>query len=217
MNVPYHVPQTPPDIALISATLPGTDAARVEQAFRFAAAAHDGHFRDEGTPYIDHPVRVARILWEDLGSRDVDLIVAALNHDVLEDCAWLDETVLAGALGARATSLIKDVTKAKVAEEDKPARDRAYLDSLRGLSHDSRLLKLADRIDNLRGVIHAGQPDKATRYLKVSREEFIPLALATDPRAADLVSLACDEVERYLTSTSHPEKQIPGQTRPGMM
>jgi guanosine-3',5'-bis(diphosphate) 3'-pyrophosphohydrolase len=205
LNVPYHAPQTPADIALISATLPGTDAARVEQAYRFAAAAHDGHVRDEGTPYIDHPVRVARILWEDLGSRDVDLIVAALNHDVLEDCAWLDETVLSGALGERATSLIKDVTKAKVAEEDKPARDRAYLDSLRGAPHDSRLLKLADRIDNLRCVVHAGQPDKAARYLKVSREEFIPLALATDPRAADLVSLACDEVEHYLSGTSYAD------------
>lgn len=198
LTVPYHAPPTPPDIALIIATLPASDAERIVAAYRFAAAAHHAHLRDEGTPFIDHPVRVARILWEELGSRDVDMIVAALNHDVLEDCEWLDEEVLAGALGQRTTSMVKDVTKAQVEEEDKAARDRAYLDNLRTIPVESRLLKLADRIDNLRGVISSGDPDKAARYLTVSREEFIPLALATDPRAAELVTQACDQIERYL-------------------
>lgn len=200
MTVPYHAPQTPPDIAMIIASLPPSDAERIEAAFRFAEAAHRGQMRDEGTPFIDHPVRVARILWEELGGRDVDVVVAALNHDVLEDCSWLEEEVLAGALGKRATGLIRDVTKPAVPDEEKPARDRVYLDSLRGLPPDSRLLKLADRIDNLRSVVHSGDPDKASRYLEVSRLEFIPLALATDPVAADLVSQACDDIERYLAA-----------------
>lgn len=183
---------------MIIATLPASDAERIVAAYRFAAAAHSAHVRDEGTPFIDHPVRVARILWEELGTRDVDMIVAALNHDVLEDCDWLDEQVLAGALGQRATDLVKDVTKEQVADADKPARDRAYLDNLRVIPFESRLLKLADRIDNLRGVVSSGNPDKAARYLTVSREEFIPLALATDPRAAELVTQACDQIERFL-------------------
>lgn len=198
MTVPYHAPPTPPDVAVIIATLPASDAERIVAAYRFAAAAHSAHVRDEGTPFIDHPVRVARILWEELGTRDVDMIVAALNHDVLEDCDWLDEQVLAGALGQRATDLVKDVTKEQVADADKPARDRAYLDNLRVIPFESRLLKLADRIDNLRGVVSSGNPDKAARYLTVSREEFIPLALATDPRAAELVTQACDQIERFL-------------------
>lgn len=205
MTIPYHAPQTPPDIAMIIASLPPSDAGRIEAAFRFAAAAHEGQARDEGTPFIDHPVRVARILWEELGSRDVDIIVAALNHDVLEDCDWLDEEVLSGALGQRATSLIRDVTKPAVPDEEKAARDRTYLESLRGLSPESRLLKLADRIDNLRSVVHSGDPAKAARYLEVSRLEFIPLALATDPVTADLVSQACDEIERYLAAL--PQRQ----------
>ena len=203
MTVPYHAPPTPPDVAVIIATLPASDAERIVAAYRFAAAAHNAHLRDEGTPFIDHPVRVARILWEELGSRDVDMIVAALNHDVLEDCDWLDEQVLAGALGQRATDLVKDVTKAQAAQADKPARDRAYLDNLRVIPVESRLLKLADRIDNLRGVVNSGNPDKAARYLSVSREEFIPLALATDPRAAELVSQACDQIEAYLVGNGH--------------
>lgn len=185
---------------MIIASLAPGDAERLEAAYRFAEAAHRGHVRDEGTPYIDHPVRVALILWEEIGVRDVDLIIAAFNHDVLEDCDWLDEGVLSGALGERATSLIADVTKPQVPEEQKAARDRAYLDGLRSLPHESRLLKLADRIDNLRAVVHAGDPDKARRYLDVSREEFIPLALATDPLAVDLVSEACDRIEEYLNT-----------------
>lgn len=198
MTVPYHAPQTPPDVALIIASLPASDAGRVEAAFRFAEAAHTSQFRDEGTPFIEHPVRVARILWEELGSRDVDMIVAALNHDVLEDCDWLDESVLAGALGERATELVKAVTKPQVPDDQKAARDRAYLDSLRTISSDARLLKLADRIDNLRSVVHSGDDAKAGRYLEVSRDEFIPLALATDPAAADLVAAACDAIESHL-------------------
>lgn len=194
----YHAPQTPPEIATIIATLPPGDAGRIEAAYRFAEAAHRGQCRDEGTPYIEHPVRVARILWEDFGVRDVDLIIAAFNHDVLEDCDWLDEEVLGGALGERATSMIRDVTKPQVPDEEKAARDQAYLESLRSLPPESRLLKLADRIDNLRAVVHAGDPDKARRYLDVSREEFIPLALATDPVAVDLVTEACDRIEEYL-------------------
>lgn len=180
------------------ATLSPEDAARFETAYRFAAAAHDGQTRDEGTPYIEHPVRVARILWEELGVRDLDILIAALNHDVLEDCDWLEAEVLNGALGERATGIVEEVTKPQVPEAQKAERDRNYFDRLRDISTEARLLKLADRVDNLRSVVLAGDPDKARRYLAVSREEFIPLALATDPVAADLVSTGCDKVERYL-------------------
>lgn len=202
MTLPYHAPQTPPEVALLVATLSPDDAAHFEAAYRFAAAAHDGQTRDEGTPYIEHPVRVARILWEELGVRDLDVLVAALNHDVLEDCDWLEPEVLNGALGVRATGIIEEVTKPQVSEARKAERDRDYLERLRSVSTEARLLKLADRMDNLRSVVSAGNPDKARRYLSVSREEFLPLALATDPVAAELVTVACDDVERYLAGQS---------------
>jgi guanosine-3',5'-bis(diphosphate) 3'-pyrophosphohydrolase len=208
LTLPYHAPETPPAVALIIATLPSSDASRIETAYRFAEAAHRGHMRDEGTPYIDHPVRVATILWEELGNRDVDMIVAALNHDVLEDCEWLDADVLAGALGERATDLIQDVTKPQVSEHEKPERDRAYLDKLRSIPVESRLLKLADRIDNLRSIVLAEDPKKARRYLQVSREEFVPLALATDPVAVELVSEACDLIEQYLLRLDPGASQV---------
>lgn len=198
MTNPYRAPETPVEVALMIATLSVEDGGRIEFAYRFAAAAHEGQTRDEGTPFIEHPVRVARILWEEFGSRDVDVIVAALNHDVLEDCHWLDSSLLKGALGVVPTALIEHVTKEQIAEDEKAARDRAYLDRLWEIPPQARLLKLADRLDNLRSVVNAGDPAKARRYLTVSRDEFMPLALATDPVAARLIGDACDEIERYL-------------------
>jgi (p)ppGpp synthase/HD superfamily hydrolase len=192
-------PPIPPELALIQAAVMPEDAERLDNAFRFAAAAHAGQTRDEGTPFIEHPVRVAAILWGELGCRDVDVLVAALNHDVVEDSELVDAALVASAFGERVAALVLDVTKEEAAAHDRAARDRAYLDRLPRLSLDSRMLKLADRIDNLRSVLRSGDPDKARRYLEVSRAEFIPLALSTDQAAARLVTEACDAVERMLS------------------
>lgn len=198
----YQPVPTPDELTLILATLTSDDADRVAYAFQFAAAAHRGQLRDEGTPFINHPVRVAAILWNELGCRDVDLVLSALCHDVLEDCAGIDEEILRGVIGDRALDLVLVVTKSQVPDDQKPARDRAYLDSIRGAGHDARLLKLADRIHNLRSILDAGDTAKARRYLEISRAEFLPIAAATDVTAERLVAAACDDVERYLARAS---------------
>src|SRR5690606_41957708 len=83
----YSLPtDLPPELALIQAQVGADDAARLEQAYRFAEAAHEGQTRDEGTPFIEHPVRVAAILWNELGRRgDIDMLIAALCHDPVAD------------------------------------------------------------------------------------------------------------------------------------
>lgn len=198
----YQPTPIPAPLTMILATLPPDDAGRLHYAFQFAAEAHRGQRRDEGTPFIDHPVAVAEILWGDLACRDVDMLVAALMHDVLEDRAEVEPGVLESLIGPRAFSLVEHVTKPPVPDERKPLRDREYLDRLREAPADVRLLKLADRIHNLRQVIHAGDPEKARRYLEVSRLEFYPLALATSAAAARHVAEACDAIERYLDALS---------------
>ena len=188
----------PPNLTLMLASLAPDAARRLLEAFHVAATAHRGQTRDEGSPFIDHPVRVAEILWSELGCRDVELLIAAVNHDVLEDCDTPDAAFMASVYGRRVTELVEAVTKATVATEDQAARDDAYLAALRHASHEARLLKLADRIDNLRCAPLAGDPDKAERYLRVSREHFLPLALMTSPTAERLIAEACDMVETYL-------------------
>lgn len=178
--------------------VPESDYATLTLAYEFAAAAHAGQLRDEGTPFIEHPVRVAVILTCELGSHDVDALKAALNHDVLEDCPDISRADLAAVIGERACAIVVDVTKQPVARQHKGARDRAYLDSLPTLAYTSRLVKLADRIDNLRSVTGAGDPDKARRYLAVSLAEFVPLAEQTDQTAAQLILEACAAIAAYL-------------------
>lgn len=188
------VDPVPSSLTLIQAALGPEDAERIERAYRFSAAAHDGQYRDEGTPFVEHPVRVAVLLWQELGVRDVELLVAALLHDAIEDSHEVDAELIVSAFGERVAGLVSDVTKDAVAPEDRDARDRAYLDRLPTLSADSRLLKLADRIDNLRSVMQSGDPGKARRYLDVSRAEFVPLAMMTDQAALRLVTEACDDI-----------------------
>ena len=196
----HEVPDpTPHALTLIQASLDPDDAERIEHAYRFAEAAHRGQCRDEGTPFIEHPARVAGVLWYELGVRDVDLLIAALNHDTIEDSDDVDRALVASAFGERVARLVCDVTKAPVGPEGREARDREYLNHLRELPEDSRLLKLADRIDNLRSIPNSNDDDKKRRYLEVSRAEFLPLAAATDPVAHRLVSEACDAIERHLT------------------
>lgn len=190
----YRPAEIPPELTRVLTGLHADDAERLLNAFRYAAAAHAEHTRDEGSPFIDHPVAVSVILAEELGCRDVDILIAALNHDVLEDCSWLTREAISSALGQRATELIAAVTKERVSESEKPARDQRYLEHLREIPADAKLLKLADRIHNLRSIPNANNPDKARRYLEVSRDEFIPLALSIDPTAARLIAEACDAI-----------------------
>ena len=177
---------------------PPSQRDEITRAYRFAEASHAKHTRDEGTPFIEHPLRVASILVGELGCCDQDVIKAAFNHDVLEDCPAITMAKLTEVIGPRACAMVVDVTKIQVPSEQKAARDRAYLDRLSGLPWESRLLKLADRIDNLRSVPASGDPAKARRYLEVSLAEFVPLAATTSPAAERLVLQACDRIQEYL-------------------
>lgn len=195
----YRPAEIPPPLTTVLTGLHADDAERLVQAYRFAAAAHATQTRDEGSPFIAHPVAVAVLLNDELGCRDVDILIAALNHDVLEDCEWLCRADVATAIGDRATGFVEEVTKEQVAVEEKAARDQRYLEHLWHISPEAKLLKLADRVHNLRSIPFANDTAKARRYLEVSRREFYPLALTIDPTAARLVSEACDAIEAYLS------------------
>ncbi|HUG14610.1 MAG TPA: HD domain-containing protein [Thermomicrobiales bacterium] len=194
----YSPAALPAELITILAMCDPADAERLAMAFQFAAAAHSGQRRDEGSPFIDHPVAVAVILWQELGCRDPDVLLAALMHDVVEDCDWIDSDAIRDLIGPRAMEMVMHVTKRSVPPHQRAVRDSEYLDLLLHLPLPSRLLKLADRIHNLRRVPLAGNPAKAGRYLDISRERFYPLAIGTDSTAARLLADACDAIELYL-------------------
>jgi (p)ppGpp synthase/HD superfamily hydrolase len=108
-----------------------------------AADAHEGHGRKNGSPYIQHPARVATLLaW---AGGDEALMAAGFLHDVIEDTP-LDYDDILEACGADVADWVSLMTKNMALRED--VREPAYVKQLASGPWQGRALKLADQIDN---------------------------------------------------------------------
>ena len=67
---------------------------RIIDAYEMAKSVHAGQVRNDNTPFFDHTARTARIIMDELGLFDTDLITAAFLHDVLEDSSKITREVL---------------------------------------------------------------------------------------------------------------------------
>ncbi len=167
----------------------------VREALRIASRVHERQTRDEGTPYLEHPIRVARTIVRELGVRDPEVIAAALLHDTLEDAAeqGVDLTAeeLARDVSPRVSTLVQALTKPKVPAAEKPARDERYWGALAAGPREAALVKLADRLDNLRGILASKEPEKRARYAHESFRYALPLARvsrALEPELAHAIA-----------------------------
>uniref|UniRef100_A0A6I8NEF5 Guanosine-3',5'-bis(diphosphate) 3'-pyrophosphohydrolase MESH1 n=2 Tax=Ornithorhynchus anatinus TaxID=9258 RepID=A0A6I8NEF5_ORNAN len=117
----------------------------------FAAQKHRQQRRKdpEGTPYINHPIGVARILSHEAGVTDVQVLQAALLHDTLEDTDTTAEE-LERRFGARVRLLVQEVTDDK--ELPKAERKRRQVEGAGRGSPGAKLLRLADKLHNLRDL-----------------------------------------------------------------
>jgi (p)ppGpp synthase/HD superfamily hydrolase len=120
------------------------------KAARVAADWHSAQRRKgaAGEPYINHLIEVAQLVAEaDPGN--VDLIVAALLHDAIEDQQRTREEI-AGLFGARVVDLVEEVTDNKALP--KAERKRLQVENAPDKSRDAKILKLADKTSNLRAL-----------------------------------------------------------------
>ena len=149
----------------------------LNKAFKFAIDAHKNQKRDEGVPYIIHPVAVAKIL-TDL-KLDSATITTGLLHDTIEDTKATYESVKK-EFGEEVANLVEGVTKIS-ALEDKASTD-SKAENFRKLiiatSKDIRVLlvKLADRLHNMRTIKFVKDKDKMVRKAKETMEIYAPLA-----------------------------------------
>jgi len=129
------------------------DVPIVFQALSFAASYHADQRRKgaNGEPYINHPIGVARLLAETCQEQDHILLCAALLHDTIEDTSATEE-MLRETFGDEITDLVLDVTDDK--SLPKAERKRLQVEHASALSPNARLLKLADKISNLRDLTH---------------------------------------------------------------
>lgn len=151
---------------------------KFKEGFYFAAKAHDGQFRKENKPYIIHPVETVKILIS--MHADEDTLIAAFMHDVPEDTTCtIDE--IESKFGKKVAFLVNGVTKlAKVHYRNDMAGRQ--VESLKKLflytAEDPRiiLIKLADRLHNMRTLQYIEKPEKRERIARETLEIFVPVA-----------------------------------------
>jgi guanosine-3',5'-bis(diphosphate) 3'-pyrophosphohydrolase len=121
------------------------------KALSFAAHKHrDQRRKDaEASPYINHPIALAEVLAGEGGVTDLEVLAAALLHDTIEDTATTGEE-LAREFGARIAAMVAEVTDDTGLP--KAERKRLQIEHAAQLSDGAKLVKLADKICNLRDV-----------------------------------------------------------------
>ena len=150
---------------------------RINKAFDFAVKAHSNQKRDSGDPYSVHPIAVANIL-TDL-KLDSATIATGLLHDTIEDTFATYETIK-GEFGEEVAELVDGVTKISVFENTAAANSKAenFRKLILATSKDIRVLlvKLADRLHNMRTIKSIKKNEKKKRIAQETMEIYAPLA-----------------------------------------
>lgn len=171
MSGPYNL------VDQIKTYNPDVNAKIVEDAIEYAKKMHEGQTRSSGEPYYTHPVEVAGILAD--MKMDVGSILTAILHDTIEDTpATYDD--IKGQFGEEVADLVDGVSKLTRIEsktrEGKQAENFRKL--LLAMSEDIRVLlvKLADRLHNMRTIDGITKPEKRHRIALETLEIYVPLA-----------------------------------------
>ena len=149
----------------------------LNKAYKFALEAHQNQKREEGVPYIIHPVAVAKIL-TDL-KLDSATITTGLLHDTIEDTKVTFEKVKK-EFGEEVANLVDGVTKISELETKGSSDSKAenFRKLILATSKDIRVLlvKLADRLHNMRTIQFVKDKDKIIQKAKETMEIYAPLA-----------------------------------------
>ncbi|TNE35886.1 MAG: bifunctional (p)ppGpp synthetase/guanosine-3',5'-bis(diphosphate) 3'-pyrophosphohydrolase, partial [Alphaproteobacteria bacterium] len=156
---------------------PQADEDLLNRAYIFTIKAHGSQVRASGDPYFSHPIEVAGILTE--LKLDTATIVTALLHDTIEDTVATKEEI-EKTFGAEIAALVDGVTKLSQIElqSDRTKQGENFRKLLLAMSNDIRVLlvKLADRLHNMRTLHFIKSPEKRRRIATETMEIYAPLA-----------------------------------------
>jgi GTP pyrophosphokinase len=156
---------------------PEADEAVLNKAYVYAMKAHGKQFRASGDPYFAHPLEVAAIL-TDL-KLDVESIATALLHDTVEDTYVTIEDIKK-EFGDEIASLVDGVTKLSQLElfSERTKQAENFRKLMLAMSEDIRVLlvKLADRLHNMRTIRFIANPEKRRRIAQETVDIYAPLA-----------------------------------------
>jgi guanosine-3',5'-bis(diphosphate) 3'-pyrophosphohydrolase len=156
---------------------PDADEAMLNRAYVFSVNAHGTQKRANGDPYFSHPIEVAGILTE--LHLDDETIATAILHDTVEDTVATPEEI-ERIFGGNVARLVDGVTKlSKIEAQTESERAAENLRKfLLAMSGDIRVLlvKLADRLHNMRTLHFIAKPEKRRRIAKETMDIYAPLA-----------------------------------------
>ena len=149
----------------------------LNRAYVFSMKAHGSQLRASGDPYFSHPIEVAGIL-TDLGLDD-ETIATGILHDTIEDTVATPEDIQR-LFGDNVARLVDGVTKLSriEAQSDTERAAENLRRFLLAMSDDIRVLlvKLADRLHNMRTLKHLKSPEKRRRIARETMDIYAPLA-----------------------------------------
>ncbi len=157
---------------------------KVLESAIFAAAKHRDQRRKgkEATPYINHPLEVAYLLNSVGDISDEEILSAAILHDTVEDTGTTPRE-LETRFGKVVADYVMEVTDDK--QLPKEERKQKQVEHSPFLSHGAKLIKLGDRISNLRSIVHEppeGWPvERQIRYFEWSKAVFGGLRQTSAP------------------------------------
>ena len=177
---------------------PRADTDMLDAAYVLAMQAHGAQKRENGDPYITHPLAVADIL---AGYRlDTASIVTGLLHDVIEDTG-VTKLELDRRFGPVVGGLVDGVTKLTRLElqSDRTKQAENFRKLVLAMSKDIRVLlvKLADRLHNMRTLHYVQNPERRERIARETMEIYAPLAerIGMDAIKTELQTLSFAQLE----------------------
>ena len=128
------------------------------EALHFSADKHRNQRRKDQaqSPYINHPIEVARVLWKVGNVRDVDVLTAAVLHDTIEDTKTSPQEI-ADTFGEAVLALVVEVTDDK--SLPKAERKRLQIENAAHKSTGAKLIKLVDKTCNVRDIVSSPPAD----------------------------------------------------------
>ena len=180
-----------------------------EEALKFATQAHAGQERAGGGPYISHPMRVAQHVEQWKKSHNLDaLISAAYLHDTLEDTDTTHEA-LQDLFGGLVASLVQELTSDK--NQVQQMGKKNYLaQKMAAMSSYALVIKLADRLDNVRDITTAKTPQWRAKYAAETNHilDYIEKNRVLTGTHQKLIGLIRDKLQEVTNPPEVAESQL---------
>lgn len=177
------------------------DRMLINQALALAEDVHQGDFRrptkHPPAPYIVHPMRVALIVLQELKMLERDVVAATLLHDVIEGSrrrigiGQIEQT-----FGRNIALMVSILTK-PLENRDVPKEQQLhfYYERIKSANSATRIIKLSDRLDNVRESADSFDTRFQAVYLKETRDIYLPLAAQTNQMLFEELIKACHTLE----------------------